>query len=81
MDEINKNLEEQFQKLMPSDAAPADLKKEIFRTLDTLDLLGDVVDLFTVKFTGVEAELVDMIANQDIDDTDNSEDEIPELED
>jgi len=65
MDEINKNLEKQFQKLKPSVDAPEELKEEIFKTLDTLDLIGDIADLFTIKFTGVEAEFVDLITDQD----------------
>ena len=59
--EIHKNLEEQFQKLGADTEAPKDLKKEVFNTLDTLQLMGDIADLFTAKFTQSEAELMDVV--------------------
>ena len=47
---IRQNLEEQFKSLLPTEDAPLELKEEVFNTLDTLSLVGDIVDLFTTKF-------------------------------
>ena len=63
MDEVHKNLEKQFRKLLPPDAAPEELKKVIFKTLETIDLIGDIADLFTVKFTSAEADFLDLIVD------------------
>jgi len=39
--EIKKNLEEVFKEFLPDENAPEHLKKEVFQTLDTLNLIGD----------------------------------------
>lgn len=52
------SLEEKFKALLPEDDAPAELKKEVFQTLDTLNLVGDIVDLFTDKFIQTEASFL-----------------------
>lgn len=52
----NKVLEEKFKKLGKAVKAPDDLKKEVFSTLDTLNLLADIADLFTGKFAMTEIE-------------------------
>ena len=33
-----------------------ELKKEVFKTIATLELMADFIDLFTVKFSTIEAE-------------------------
>jgi len=53
-------MREQFEKLEPKEHAPAELKKEVFDSLETLKLIADVVDLFTAKFVVSEAELTSM---------------------
>ena len=63
--EIQENLEEQFQKLGSEEKAPEGLKKEVFNTLDTLQLLGDFADLFTAKFTETEATVIDIVSDPD----------------
>ena len=67
---IKLNLEDKFRLLIPEENAPEDLKKEVFNTLDMLNLLGDIADLFTAKFTQTEAVFLDII--QDSDNTENS---------
>ncbi|MEZ5042462.1 MAG: hypothetical protein R2828_21355 [Saprospiraceae bacterium] len=57
---IKNNLEEKFKQLLPDEKAPAELKAEVFGTLDTFTLLGDIVDLFTTKFTATEAEFLNI---------------------
>ncbi|MFT4759872.1 MAG: hypothetical protein ACI9XO_003649 [Paraglaciecola sp.] len=52
--DIQKHLEEKFKAMLPKEDAPEELKKEVFQTLDTLNLIGDVADLFTTKFTRTE---------------------------
>lgn len=59
---IKQNLEEVFSNLAPKGSAPEHLKKEVFQTLDTLHLIGDIADLFTVKMTKSEATFFDLIA-------------------
>jgi len=53
--DIQLSLEEKFKALLPKEDAPEELKEEVFQTLDTLNLVGDVVDLFTGKFVQTEA--------------------------
>ena len=65
------NLEEKFKQLIPDENAPEELKKEVFQTLDTLNLLGDLADLFTVKFSKTEAVFLGMV--QDDEEWENEE--------
>lgn len=58
---IQQHLEQEFDQFGEAIQAPDDLKKEVFNTLDTLALLGDIADLFTAKFAGSEANLLDFI--------------------
>jgi len=60
---IWENLEEQFQQLGSDQKVPEDLKEEVFGTLDSLNLFGDVLDLFTTKFSKSEANLIDLVSN------------------
>ena len=61
---IKKNLEEVFKEFLPDDNAPEHLKKEVFQTLDTLNLIGDFADLFTAKFSKAEAVFFGLIPNE-----------------
>lgn len=58
---IRENLEEKFKQLLPDDNAPEELKEEVFNTLDTFNLMGDIVDLFTTKFSQSESHLLDLM--------------------
>lgn len=60
------NLEEQFQQLGKDTKAPEDLKKEVFSTLDTLNLFADIADLFTVKFSMTEIEALGFPKEEDL---------------
>ncbi len=71
---IKKNLEDMFKQLIPDENAPEELKKEVFQTLDTLNLLGDLADLFTAKFSKTEAVFLGLMQ-------DNEESEKEEIED
>lgn len=62
---IQKHLEEQFKQLLPDETAPEDLKKEVFQTLDTLSLMGDIADLFTAKFGQTEAVFMGVMDTED----------------
>jgi len=55
-DKPPKKLVEKFQQLGTKEALPVELKKEVFGTLDTLNLFADIADLFTAKFTMTELE-------------------------
>ena len=66
---IKKNLEEKFKKFLPQKDTPEDLKKEVFQTLDMLNLFGDMADLFTAKFSKTEAAFLGLSEEEeDIDD-------------
>lgn len=58
-------LEARFQQLAEdqkeNNEMPSKLKKEVFRTLDMLDVFGDITDLFTGKFGESTAEFIDLI--------------------
>lgn len=60
---IVKHLGEQLNQLSEGARAPDELKDEVFNTLDTLVLLGDVVDLFTLKFSHSEVILLGAVAD------------------
>jgi hypothetical protein len=66
--DIQKHLEEKFKALIPKEDAPEELKKEVFKTLDTLNLIGDIADLFTDKFTKTEAAFFDLAEGEDDED-------------
>lgn len=62
---VKKNLEEKFKELQSDTQAPEGLKEEVFNTLDSLAFMGDLVDLFTVKFTHTESEFLDTLQSDD----------------
>ena len=62
---IKENLQEQFEQLESKVEAPVDLKKEVFSTLDSFNLLGDILDLFTAKFGETEVKLMNMVSDSD----------------
>lgn len=62
---LQAHLKNVFQMEDTSVDLPADMKKQVFDSLDWLNLIGDVADLFTVKFTKSEAILFDAIDSDD----------------
>lgn len=74
------DLEKVFKKLEPDIDPPKDLKKEVFNTLDTITFFGDIVDLFTVKFSTSEANFLDLIGSDEAADKDSLKDEEHEEE-
>lgn len=64
---MNMLLEARFQQLAKDQAEnnemPAELRKEVFRTLDMIDMFGDVADLFTGKLGEATAEFLDILEN------------------
>ena len=71
---IRDNLQNQFQQLGAKSTQPEELREEVFNTLDTLTLLGDVVDLFTTKFSASKIQLIDSVELPKIDDDEAEED-------
>jgi len=50
-----------FKQLKPMDAMPPEgLKEEVFTSLETLQLIADVLDIFTSQFIMSEAELTSL---------------------
>ncbi|MCP9234852.1 hypothetical protein [Lewinella sp. JB7] len=67
---MNLLLEARFQQLAQEEAAarpgpPPELRQEVFRTLDLIDLMGEVGDLFTGKFGGAATEFLDLLTDPD----------------
>ena len=64
-------LEARFQQLADAREetapAPPGLRKEVFRTLDLIDTLGEVGDLFTGKLVETTADFIDLIEHKDND--------------
>ena len=60
---IEEHLEKQLNLMEQGVQAPSELKSEVFNTLDTLGLLGDIADLFTVKFSHSNAIILDAATN------------------
>ncbi|MFK8102502.1 MAG: hypothetical protein AB8G15_08255 [Saprospiraceae bacterium] len=77
---MNTNLATQFKQFVPQEEVPQELKKEVFDSLSTINLIADVFDLFTGKFTSAETQffelLSDHLAEDDFGDTTDSDDEI-----
>ncbi len=48
--EMKTLLEDKFGQLLSKYEVPEDLKGEVFNSLNSLVLLGDLTDLFTIKF-------------------------------
>ncbi|MCF8247239.1 MAG: hypothetical protein K9J37_14790 [Saprospiraceae bacterium] len=65
--ELRSHLKGAFQKMQPKEAAPETLKKQVFGTLDTIQLVADMADLFTVKFTQTESQLVELLDETQLD--------------
>ncbi|MBB4079773.1 hypothetical protein GGR28_002400 [Lewinella aquimaris] len=66
-------LEARFQQLAEEEAeasaGPApQLREEVFRTLDLIDLVGEVGDLFTGKFGEATTEFLDLLTDPEGDD-------------
>lgn len=55
-DKPPKKITDKFQQFGEKEILPESLKKEVFNTLDALNLFADIADLFTTKFTLTELE-------------------------
>lgn len=62
---LKKVLEERLQQVSPENGeAPAELKEEVFSTLDMISFLADLADFFTLKFTETEISILEAL-NED----------------
>ncbi len=57
--DLEEFLRKHFQDMGKESPLPEELKKEVFDTLDALSFLSDLIDLFTIKFSQSELELLD----------------------
>lgn len=55
-------MEDNFKNLGKGVNAPEDLKGEVFKSLETFQLVADILDLFTTKYTLTELELIDLVS-------------------
>ena len=51
---------EEFKELGENHETPKEVEDEVFSTLDSMKLLADIVDLFTLKYTKTGGELIDL---------------------
>lgn len=56
--EMKSLLEEKFGEFIDEDNVPEDIKGEVFNSLNTLALIGDLADLFTVKFAKTNLNII-----------------------
>jgi len=63
-----------FKELKPLDGRPPEnLKDEVFTSLETLQLIADVIDLFTSQFVLSEAELTSLFDSDFYDEHENKD--------
>lgn len=60
---LQRHLEQLFEQMKPDENAPKAIKDEVFSTIETIELVSDITDLFTGKFSETEGEFLDIIAN------------------
>ena len=58
---IESHLNELFKKFIPEEDAPDSMKKEIFQSLDTINQIGDIADLFTGRLVKTEMDFLDFL--------------------
>lgn len=63
--EIQTHLENLFADLKPNDTAPKDTKEQVFDTIATIELVGDIMELFTGKFGQTEIEFLDLLQEEE----------------
>ncbi len=51
------SLQDIFQQMEPKQDVPDDLKKQVFSTVESVSVLSDIIDLFTIKWMQTESEL------------------------
>jgi len=51
------------------------LKAEVFKTLDSLILFGDIINLFTIKFTEAEIQMINTTISLEGEDLDKEKGE------
>lgn len=62
---LQERLEDRLQLLILNETAPPEIKKEVMRTLDLLELVGDVTDLFTDKFVKANTSFLGLLKEKD----------------
>lgn len=55
---------ENFMKSLPAEEVPEELKKEVFNSLDSIELVANIFDLFTAKFAKVETDFIDNVTGE-----------------
>ncbi len=69
--EVREILEDTFEQLKPTVEVPSDIKKEVFSTLETLQFVADLSDLFTVKFVQTELDFLEGLTDDKVSKTIN----------
>jgi hypothetical protein len=64
-------MENNFKNLGKGVNAPKDLKGEVFKSLETFQLVADILDLFTTKYTLTELELINLASKTNPEENDD----------
>ena len=59
------NLKELLVNYRPKEDLPPELKQEVFKTIDNIELAASVVDLFTVQFANTEIRFLNEFESED----------------
>ena len=51
------SLQDIFQQMEPKQDVPDDMRKQVFSTVESVSVLSDIIDLFTIKWIQTESEL------------------------
>ncbi len=57
--EIKSLLEEKFGEFIDEENVPEGIKDDVFNSLNTIALIGDLADLFTIKFAKTNFSFID----------------------
>lgn len=58
-------MEEKFKDLNDRKEPPKEVKDEVFKTLDSMQLMADILDLFTFKFIETEVSMIENIVREE----------------
>ena len=64
--DFEQSLADKFAQLYDKTRPPAELKKEVFKTIDTIKDVSEILDLFVVKFPITNIDLISGVSGEDI---------------
>jgi hypothetical protein len=64
-DSLRQHLKRQFQNRDQKEIPPEELKSQVFKTIDRIQLFTDMFELFTVDFANSEMKMIDLMTKRD----------------